>query len=544
MEDNVSELISLARSFKNVVLEGPPGTGKTHVVGKVADSWQEATGRELGGDARGAWALTLHPSTAYEDFIEGLRSTEDGRFRVMPGFLLQKIAEAERQPDKDFLLLLDELNRANVPRLLGDTLMVMEADKRRTYDEATDAWNGGMSVALVQSGSSLSIPDNLYIFATMNTTDRSVAGIDSALRRRFAFVRVDAMGRAELTQALGELFVPDVCEALSSSVDALDALNGRVLRTVFGSDFTLGHSYLFAAGQQLQRAHESLPPLPPEVLQRADELSAAGTVLTDVFWVQVGEATGERRNQIDLSMTGQLNTQRGSIHYFLPSVGTAAPKSPVTRSVKIDWEGDTYLGSELKFYSGSGANGTWRLNLRGQSGSRNLGEWGVSHFRQHVLLFFRIASDHYSMLSLPISTVSALAAVSDTDNARNSTRRYGRLPSAIFETPPADKVIHDIWRYAILPQLADLVAAQGAEELMDVLNRDRYLDARADVPELTRIGVLHAALEFDAFIRTLGLELRADGSGLSRTLVCVRLPPLPEALEDDAKGPAGDASAL
>lgn len=137
----VLETIRVLRRFNNAVLEGPPGTGKSHVVAAVAAAWQMETGRTLAGNGRGRYAITLHPNTTYEEFVEGLRYDDTkGSFVRKDGFLREVIKDAVTNPGSDYLVLIDELNRANVPKVFGDLLLTMESSKRSTWNGT--AWDG------------------------------------------------------------------------------------------------------------------------------------------------------------------------------------------------------------------------------------------------------------------------------------------------------------------------------------------------------------------------------------------------------------------
>jgi MoxR-like ATPase len=289
-DPTVDEVIEVARTYRNVVLEGPPGTGKTHLVGQVAARWEKLTGRPLGGDARGGWALTFHPSTGYEDFVEGVRANEKGDFRLREGFLRRCVRVARQHPERDFLVLLDELNRANVPRVLGDALLAVEASKRLRHD-GTD-WTGGLEVTLPYSQMPFGIPDNLYFLATMNTTDRSVASLDSALRRRFAFVRLSPLESDALLEAL-----PEAARAtLEPSVRTFGQLNEHRLQQVLGADSALGHSYLFDAAAALGEP-DSTSGLAQEL---RDRTTADGVAFTEGFWLETLKVTSGSGHQLDL----------------------------------------------------------------------------------------------------------------------------------------------------------------------------------------------------------------------------------------------------
>ena len=161
--------IQLLSDKGQVVFYGPPGTGKTYVARKLA-----------GYLARGGGTVEkvqFHPSYSYEDFVEGYRPRlVDGQvtYEVVDGPLKRIAAMAETRRDTMHVLLIDELNRANVSKVLGELLFLLEY-----RDE---------ELSLQYSNSGFSLPENLLIIATMNTADRSIALVDTALRRRFHFV--------------------------------------------------------------------------------------------------------------------------------------------------------------------------------------------------------------------------------------------------------------------------------------------------------------------------------------------------------------------
>lgn len=267
-QDQISDLATLLRLRKNVILEGVPGTGKTHAVRGIPDldlsdpaaeprwepevtaPWQSQFRKALEmGEAD--WdirklVMVFHPSTTYEDFVEGMRPNEDGSrldggkgdeaigvspppFVVRSGIFRRSIDWLNGGERRALILVLDEINRANVPRVLGDLLGALEPTKR--------AGSGAeaLQVTLPYSKQALTVPEHLYVVGTMNTTDRSVAPLDAALRRRFAFLRVEPESPAALTEALPEI---------SSDIEVWAKTN-RELEELLGPDAKLGHSYLF-----------------------------------------------------------------------------------------------------------------------------------------------------------------------------------------------------------------------------------------------------------------------------------------------------------
>ncbi len=264
----VDALVRLLKQFHNVIVEGVPGTGKTWIVSQIARHWETMTGRPIAGLAEGSPVpgITLHPSTSYEEFVEGIRParleadgaaaswyTEDapvnaeGRFSIVDGFFLEACRRASEEPLMDHLVLLDELNRANVPRVMGDLLTTIESSKRLRYVGGSWDHTESTVVVLPYSGRKFAVPENLYVIATLNTSDRSVSPLDAALRRRFAFSRLEPVDKAEL---LG-LAAGKPWEApYSASVTSWSDLN-EVLLAQLGMDAVLGHSYLFDLARSL-----------------------------------------------------------------------------------------------------------------------------------------------------------------------------------------------------------------------------------------------------------------------------------------------------
>lgn len=206
-----------------VILYGPPGTGKTY--------WAEQTAQALAShDGDLVRMCTFHPAYGYEDFLEGYRpEVEDGKlvFKLKPGIFKQLCEDAQKS-ERSFYLIIDEINRGDIPRIFGELLTVLEKDKR------------GKSVLLPLSGQPFSVPDNVFVIGTMNTADRSIALLDKALRRRFGFWEL-MPDSAVLKDA--------VVEGISLG-PWLEALNQRLLENI-GRDarnLQIGHAYLFYQG--------------------------------------------------------------------------------------------------------------------------------------------------------------------------------------------------------------------------------------------------------------------------------------------------------
>ena len=168
--DYLRRIERLLRHRRQVIFYGPPGTGKTHVARELA--------AHLAGDDDRVNLVQFHPSYAYEDFVEGYRpaTLDDGAagFELREGPLKRLAAEARQALDETFVLIIDEINRGNLSKVLGELYFLLE------YRDAR--------ISLQYSADDFSLPKNLWIIGTMNTADRSIARIDSALRRRFHFV--------------------------------------------------------------------------------------------------------------------------------------------------------------------------------------------------------------------------------------------------------------------------------------------------------------------------------------------------------------------
>jgi len=163
--DHLQEVVSLLGDRPQAIFYGPPGTGKTWVALKLAD-W-------LAGSQERVEFVQFHPSYAYEDFMEGWRPTEDGGFKLKKGPLKRLAEQAASSPEETFVLVIDEINRANLSKVLGELFFLLEYRDHQ--------------VTLQYSEEQFSLPPNLMIIGTMNTADRSIALVDAALRRRFHF---------------------------------------------------------------------------------------------------------------------------------------------------------------------------------------------------------------------------------------------------------------------------------------------------------------------------------------------------------------------
>lgn len=246
------------------IVYGPPGTGKTYwarqtaldlaalaAFGRCFAELSSGDREAVQGSAQTAGLVrccTFHPAYGYEDFIEGFRPQQNAAgqliFARSDGIFKTLCSDARQTPERKFILLLDEINRGDIPRIFGELLTLLESDKR------------GMEVSLPVSGERFAVPTNVYVIGTMNTADRSIALLDTALRRRFGF----------------EELMPDVRVLGTASAGGsiplgpwLAALNDR-LRAHLGRDarnLQIGHAYLLQnKSQQLGIVSGRTQPLP------------------------------------------------------------------------------------------------------------------------------------------------------------------------------------------------------------------------------------------------------------------------------------------
>ncbi|GLE59454.1 hypothetical protein NJBCHELONAE_47670 [Mycobacteroides chelonae] len=522
------ETIRVLRRFKNAVLEGPPGTGKSHVVEAVALAWERETGRKLIGQGRGRFAITLHPNTTYEEFVEGLRYDDgEGKFVRKDGFLREIVNDALDDPGSDYLVLIDELNRANVPKVFGDLLLTMESSKRCTWNGTI--WGGGMEVTLPYSGSLFSVPNNVYLLGTMNSSDRSIAPLDSALRRRFGFVRVEPLAGDILRERVVEADGPDAADRMARSIDQLTNLN-EALRRCLGPNAMLGHSYLFGVTATEGTVADTNDPL-ATVRKESARDDIAG-----VFWLEARVLDGGSHNQLNLPDLDSPSGRRGIVDAFFPMASTGtitALRSPrgTHDKVEIHFEGKRYLDNVVRYNEG-GPN--YKLYYQGKTadGQKFSLLAGTHRLDHKVHVWLRLNDNRFELMLLDRSdiVVSALRAVSVAPGGWHERttgprgRSYGVVDMAALQNSGSSgpNVDEDaewmVWRYAILPQLIDTATQVGATDLLAKETRNAWLEIASASDVADRWS------KFDEFLASLSLSITEEGYGLTRGLTVIDIP--------------------
>ena len=229
--DKLEKILQRLRAKKNLILQGPPGTGKTWLAKRLAFALM---GQRDDSKVR---AVQFHPNLSYEDFIRGWRPVGDGKLSLVDGPFVEMIDAAAKDPTSRHVIVIEEINRGNPAQIFGEMLTLLEVDKR-TPNEALEL------TYKRSDGEQVFIPDNLYVIGTMNIADRSLALVDLALRRRFAFIYLDP--------TLGEPWrewVQSRCgvdsEILVEIEKRLNALNNSIAAdTGLGTQFRVGHSYV------------------------------------------------------------------------------------------------------------------------------------------------------------------------------------------------------------------------------------------------------------------------------------------------------------
>lgn len=221
-EDEYARLIGILKTKKNIILQGAPGVGKTFAAKRLAYSIMGVK------DIDRVMMVQFHQSYSYEDFIMGFRPSNKG-FELKKGAFYNFCKKAEIDSDNDYFFIIDEINRGNLSKIFGELFMLIENDKR------------GIELQLLYSDEKFAVPENVYIIGMMNTADRSLAMLDYALRRRFAFFELKPGFETDGFRAYRMSLDNEKFDRLINCVENLNS----VITTdeSLGEGFCIGHSY-------------------------------------------------------------------------------------------------------------------------------------------------------------------------------------------------------------------------------------------------------------------------------------------------------------
>lgn len=229
-EARLGHVLDLLRQRMNLILQGPPGTGKTWLAKRL--------GYALIGtrDLDRLMSVQFQPTLSYEDFVRGWRPDGQGGLQLADGAFLDAINAASEQPDRPFVVVIEEINRGNPAQILGELLTLIEASKRDASEALRLAYPRNVDERI-------HVPRNLYIIGTMNLADRSLALVDLALRRRFAFVDLSPELGAAWHAWCRKLGAP---EALTVTIaKRIQTLNRTISEhRALGPQFCIGHSFV------------------------------------------------------------------------------------------------------------------------------------------------------------------------------------------------------------------------------------------------------------------------------------------------------------
>ncbi|MDU5295445.1 MAG: AAA family ATPase [Veillonella sp.] len=221
-DESYNTLVSLVKGKKNIILQGAPGVGKTFAAKRLAYSMMGVK------DPNRVMMVQFHQSYSYEDFIMGFRPSENG-FKLKYGVFYEFCKRAEVDSDNDYFFIIDEINRGNLSKIFGELFMLLESDKR------------GVALQLLYADEKFSIPENLYIIGMMNTADRSLAMLDYALRRRFAFFDLKPAFESDGFKSYQKDLNSDKFDKL---IECIKRLNLAIKSDeILGAGFCIGHSY-------------------------------------------------------------------------------------------------------------------------------------------------------------------------------------------------------------------------------------------------------------------------------------------------------------
>ncbi len=232
-EEFFNNIIATLKVKKNIILQGPPGTGKTFISKKIAN--------KIAGKKENIFSIQFHQSYSYEEFVIGYKPNSEGNFAIQKGSLIQICEKAQQNESENFVMFIDEINRANISKVFGELLSLIENDKRGPEN--------AVKILYSENDMNFYIPSNLYFICAMNTADRSLKMVDYALRRRFSFFEF----KPEFNKPEFKNFLKDKnvnAKTIDRIVNNISKVNQQISDDNFelGDGYCIGHSYFCPKG--------------------------------------------------------------------------------------------------------------------------------------------------------------------------------------------------------------------------------------------------------------------------------------------------------
>jgi 5-methylcytosine-specific restriction protein B len=245
-EDEVKQILERLHSKKAMILQGPPGVGKTFIARKLA----YALMKEIDHDR--LEMMQFHQSYSYDDFIRGYRPVpgEAGSFALQNGVFYEFCQKAIQDPDREYVFVIDEINRGNLSQIFGELLMLIEADKRGPEFALPLTYRN-------EDEPHFFVPPNLYLIGLMNVADRSLAMVDYALRRRFVFITLKPQYESEFFRQwlLERGMDADLVQLI---IERMTKLNMEIRQDPFlGENYEIGHSFFLPKGDNFAGLDEN-----------------------------------------------------------------------------------------------------------------------------------------------------------------------------------------------------------------------------------------------------------------------------------------------